>query len=124
MNTPMDRVKVRLVVREIERYERVIEMPRALFEENRRRLDQAGADVVGDVACLLVDCFVDDHGDDFSELTEIEAFDLADPLEAASLEVFDGYAAGPLAELAALADAAQAVGSGLDPESLEQGEAL
>jgi hypothetical protein len=67
---------------------------------------------------------VDDHGDDFSELTEIEAFDLADPLEAASLEVFDGYAAGPLAELAALADAAQAVGSGLDPDSLEQGEAL
>jgi len=127
MTTPFDRVKVRIAVREIERYERVIEMPRALFEENRRRLAQASPDVVGDVACLLVDCFVDNHGDDFDELTEIEAFELVDSLEAASLEVFDGYAVGPLAELAALADAAQAVPAvdwGLDPDSLEQGEAF
>lgn len=120
--TPTDRVKVRIAVREIERYERVVEMPRALFEENRRRLAQAGPDVVGDVACLLMDCFVDNHGDDFDELTEVETFELVDSTEAASLEVFDGYAAGPMAEMAALA--AAAVGATLDPDSLEQGEAL
>lgn len=116
MNTPMDRVKVRLVVREIERYERVVEMPRALYEMNRRRLDQAGPDVVGDVACLLVDCFVDDHGDDFSELTEIEAFELTDPDAAESVVVDPGYAGGWLG------DAAE-VGAALDPASLEQGDA-
>lgn len=114
MLTPTDRVKVRMVVREVERYERVVEMPRALFELNRDRLTSASPDVVGEVACLLVDCFVDDHGDDFDELTEIEAFELADPDEAASLEVFDG---GTLA-------AAQAVGAGLDAESIEQGDVL
>lgn len=114
MLTPTDRVKVRLVVREVERYERVVEMPRALYELNRDRLAQATPDVVPEVACLLVDCFVDDHDDDFEELTEIEAFELADPSEEASLEVFDG---GVLAKAAAAA-------VGCDPDSLEQGEPL
>lgn len=116
MLTPTDRVKVRLVVREVERYERVVEMPRALFELNRDRLANASPDVVPEVACLLVDCFVDDHGDDFDEFTEIERFELADPAEAASLEVYDG---GTLALAAAAA-----VGAGLDAESLEQGDVL
>lgn len=116
MNNPFDRVKVRIAVREIERYERVVEMPRALFEESRRRLDQASPDVVGDVAFLLVDCFVDDREDEVDELTEIEAFELADP-EAqtpATLQVFDGFNAS----LAA----AVAVGATLDADSLEQGD--
>lgn len=114
MNAPMDRVKVRIAVREIERYERVVEMPRALFEENRRRLLNAGPDVVGDVACLLVDCFVDDCGDDFDELTEIEAFELADPDEVEHMRVFDGGAQ-------ALATA-KAVGAWLDSDSLDRGD--
>lgn len=114
MSTPMDRVKVRIAVREIERYERVVEMPRALFEENRRRLRHAAPDVVGDVATLLVDCFVDNHGDEFDELTEIEAFELADPEAETTLEVFDG---GTLALAAA-----RAVGADLASDSLEQGD--
>lgn len=119
--TPTDRVKVRLVVREVERYERVVEMPRALFELNRDRLTHASPDVVPEVACLLVDCFVDDHGDDFDEFTEIERFELADPAEAASLEVYDGGMDGGGTQALA---AAAAVGAGLDGESLEQGDVL
>jgi hypothetical protein len=116
MSTPMDRVKVRLVVREVERYERVVEMPRGLFELNRDRLAQAGPDVVGDVACLLVDCFADHEHDELTEHTEIEVFELADPLDAEPvLQVFDGAFA---------ADAALAVGTELDPLSLEQGDVL
>ena len=90
--TPFDMVDVRLVVREIERYERVVRMPRALYEMNRDRLQNAGPAVVEEVASLIVDCFVDDHGDDFTELTEIEAFALVGE-EAVPDLVVDGPAA-------------------------------
>lgn len=90
--TPYDMVDVRLVVREIERYERVVRMPRTLYELNRDRLVNASPVVVEEVASLIVDCFVDDHGDDFTELTEIEAFVLADE-EAVPDLVVDGPSA-------------------------------
>lgn len=90
--TPYDMVAVRLVVREVERYERVVRMPRALYEMNRDRLQNAGPAVVEEVASLIVDCFVDDHGDDFTQLTEIEAFALADEDAVPDL-VVDGPAA-------------------------------
>lgn len=109
-----ERVKVRIVVREIERYERVVEMPRALFDLNRARLARASVDVAPGIARLMFDAFVSDEGDDFTELTEVEAFELTDPEAAESLVVFDGGGA--------LAGAA-VVGAGLDPDSLEQGDA-
>lgn len=85
-----ERVKVRIVVREIERYERVVDMPRALFELNRERLAKASPDVAPGIACLMFDAFVSDAGDDFTELVEVEAFELTDTDEAESLVVDPG----------------------------------
>lgn len=85
-----ERVKVRIVVREVERYERVVEMPRALFELNRERLGRASAEMAPAIACLMFDAFVSDAGDDFTELTEVEAFELTDPDAAESLVVDPG----------------------------------
>ncbi len=85
-----ERVKVRIVVREIERYERVVEMPRALFELSRERLAKASAAAAPGIACLMFDAFVSDAGDDFTTLTEVEAFELTDPDAAESLVVDPG----------------------------------
>lgn len=87
--TPYDMVNVRVVVRDIDRYERVVRMPRSLFESNREQLAQAAHSplLASEIASSMFDCFVDGYGDDLSELTEVEAFELAAPDDAHSMLV-------------------------------------
>jgi hypothetical protein len=76
-----ERVKVRIVVREIERYERVVDMPRGMFEQNKNRLAEASAISPGreaGIALLMFEQFITDTDDNYSELTEVEAFELTD----------------------------------------------
>ena len=87
-----ERVKVRIVVREIERYVRVVDMPSWLHETHRRLLASSPPEDAARVAELMVDCFVTNHGDDFTEHTEVESFELVPDDEPEDLVVNPGAA--------------------------------
>lgn len=87
-----ERVKVRIVVREIERYVRVVDMPRWLHETHRRLLATSPAKDAARVAELMVDLFITDHGDEFTKHTEVESFEIVPDDEPEDLVVNPGAA--------------------------------
>lgn len=117
---PVDMVNVRMVVREVQRFQRVVRMPRELFEFNCQRLANAEPNAAQDVAGLIVECFYDHLGDELTEHTELECFELAKRSnETPDLVVDPGGSAVPPH---CWPTEARAVGAGLDPDSLEQGD--
>lgn len=89
-----ERVKVRIVVREVERYTRVVEMPRWLHETHRRLLDSSPAEDAERVATLMVDLFVTNFGDDFTEHIEVESFEIVPDDETEDLVINPGATGG------------------------------
>lgn len=79
MNAPTDLVRVRMVVTETTRYERVVEMPAPNFLELQGRLAHPATnpDAAEEAANHLMDSFVDRLADDVSEQVVVEVFELA-----------------------------------------------
>lgn len=77
MNALANLVRVRLVVVETTRYERVVEMPAPIFKDLQGRLANPATqpEAAEEAANHLVDSFVDRLGDDVSEQVTVEAFE-------------------------------------------------
>lgn len=117
-----DMVDVRMVVRDVTRYERRLRMPRALFEFTQGRLaNSPDAGVHEEVSGLIMDCFDGDHGNAMECVMEVETFELA-CAAAAAPDVLVDPGGSSVPPLHPLPSEAVAVGSGLDSQSLEQGE--